>query len=94
MGLVARRDLQGAGLDLDEILRRKPGAQRRNDAAARQQDRPPVGVDVRAQKGEAAGASVRHVLVRGKREEICGERAQDRVWCAPDPEAQKPSRKP
>ena len=78
MGLVARGNLQGAGLDLDEIPRRKPGAQRRHDAAARQQCRPPVGVDVASPEGRGGGRGFRHVLVRGEAEEICGDRAQDR----------------
>ena len=34
--LVARRDLKRAGLDLDEILSREPGAQRADDPAPRQ----------------------------------------------------------
>ena len=34
--LVAGRDLERAGLDLDEILSREPGAQRADDPAARQ----------------------------------------------------------
>ena len=34
--LVAGRDLERAGLDLDEILRRKPGPQRADDPAPRQ----------------------------------------------------------
>ena len=34
--LVARRDLERASLDLNEILSRKPGAQRAHDPAARQ----------------------------------------------------------
>ena len=66
MGLVARGNLQGAGLDLDEIPRRKPGAQRRHDAAARQQRRPPVGVDVGSPEGRGGGRGFRHVLVRGE----------------------------
>ena len=36
MHLVAGRDLERAGLDLDEILSREPGAQRADDPAARQ----------------------------------------------------------
>ena len=36
MHLVAGRDLERAGLDLDEILSRKPGAQRADDPAPRQ----------------------------------------------------------
>ena len=66
MGLVARRDLQRPGLDLDEILRGKLAAQRRNDAAARQQERPAVGMDVRGPKrrcGGGGGRRLRHNLV-------------------------------
>ena len=36
MRLVAGRDLERAGLDLDKILSRKPGAQRADDPAPRQ----------------------------------------------------------
>ena len=44
--LVAGRHLQGAGLDLDEPLRREPIPHGRHDTPARQQERPPVGMDV------------------------------------------------
>ena len=64
VSLVARRDLQGPGLDLDEIMRGKPGAQGGHDAGARHQHRPPVGVNVRGPEGRSGGREFRHVLVR------------------------------
>ncbi len=78
MGLVSRRNLQGAGLDFDEIAGGKPGPQRRYDPASRQQNRPPVGMDVRGPKGRSGGEAVRHVLFARPPEEICGDQAQDR----------------
>ena len=57
MRLVARRDLQGGGLDLDEVLRRRTSA--RNAAViavARQQERPPVGMDVGRPPGRRSGS--------------------------------------
>ena len=53
MRLVARRDLQDRGLDLDEIARLEPAPQRRLDAPARQQGRAPVGMDVRPPEGRS-----------------------------------------
>ena len=66
VSLVARRDLQGRGLDLDEIMRGKPGAQGGHDAVARHQHRPPVGVNVRCPEGRGGWREFRHVLVRVK----------------------------
>ena len=66
-------------------LGRKPAPQRRHDAAARQQRRPAVGVDVRRPPGGSFG----HVLVRAAFEEIAGSRAQDR-YVAPRNKAPAP----
>jgi hypothetical protein len=44
MRLVAGRDLQRRGLDLDEIARLEPAAERREHARARQEKGPSVGV--------------------------------------------------
>ena len=70
----------------------KPGAQRSDDAAARQERRPPVGVNARVPEGRGGRRGVRHILVRWEAEEIGGDRAQDR-YGAPRPKA-KTSRKP
>ena len=66
MGLVARRNLQGAGVDLDKIMSGKPGPQGGHDPVARQQERPAVGMDVRGPKGRGGGLVVRHSLVGSK----------------------------
>ena len=66
MGLVARRDLQRPGLGLDEVLRGKVAPQGRNDAVARQQERPAVGMHVRGPErrcGGGGGRRLRHNLV-------------------------------
>src|SRR6185312_2102156 len=66
MGLVAGRDLQSAGLDLDEALRGKVASQRGNDPIACQQERPAVGMDVRGpewRSGGGIGRRLRHNLV-------------------------------
>ena len=61
MGLVAGRDLQDRGLDLDEAPAAEPAADGVGDPAARQQERPAVGMDVaastRAEGDPARGAS-------------------------------------
>jgi hypothetical protein len=44
MRLVARRDLQDAGLDLAKTLLVEPGPHRAGDRASRHQERLPVGV--------------------------------------------------
>ena len=54
--LVAGRDLQDGGIDLDEALAVEPAPQRRLNCAARQQERPPVGMDVRMPPGASRGA--------------------------------------
>ncbi len=57
--LVAGRSLQDRGLDLDEIAGDKPRPQGRRDAHARQQKRPPVGINVRrppGRRGHPAGS--------------------------------------
>src|SRR5438105_4941485 len=66
MGLVAGRDLQSAGLDLDKALCGKVAPQRGNDPVARQQERPAVGMDVRGperRSGGGIGRRLRHNLV-------------------------------
>ena len=47
MRLIARRNLQRGGIDLDEVALGKPVAQRGRDAVARHEARTPVGMDVR-----------------------------------------------
>jgi hypothetical protein len=47
MRLVPGRSLQDGGLDLDEIAGSKPRPDGCRDARARQQERPPVSVNVR-----------------------------------------------
>jgi elongation factor P len=56
MGLVAGRDLQDGGLDLDEVARREEGPQRRRDAGAPQKERAAVGMDM----GRPPGRGRRH----------------------------------
>src|SRR5690606_19420957 len=51
MGLVARRNLQGRRLDLDEAAFGKPSAQGGANGVARQQARSPVGMNMRAPPG-------------------------------------------
>jgi len=65
MNLVAGRDLQRSGLDLDEIVCGKIGTQTRHDPAPRQQGRPAVGMDVGRPKRRKTTRIVRHNLVRG-----------------------------
>ncbi len=60
MRLVARRDLQRPGLDLDKVIAGKPGPQRHHDPAPRQQDRPAVGVNMRGPKGRGIGRFLGH----------------------------------
>ncbi len=79
MGLVPRRNLQCAGLDLDEVAGGEPGPQRRDDPPARQQERPAVGVNVgrpqrRRSRGDGHGGRGRrggrgfgHILACGAR---------------------------
>ena len=65
MGLVAGRDLQGRGLDLDEALVAEPAAHGFGYPAARHEERPPVGMDVRHPPGGGRiaqfGASARSI---------------------------------
>ena len=63
MNLIAWRDLQRPGIDLDKILPGKPSAQRGHDPAPGQEDRPAVGMNVRGPKGRGTGRNGRHVLV-------------------------------
>ena len=54
MSLVAGRYLQDAGLHLDEVARREPGAQRRHDVRSRQQERAPIRMDIGVHQGDGA----------------------------------------
>ena len=64
MGLVSRRNLHGAGIDLNEIVAGEPCSERRHDPVARQENRPPVGVDMGRPERRSGGEAFRHVLVR------------------------------
>ena len=77
MGLVAGRDLQRRGLDLEEAAAAKPVPQRRQDAPARQQERPPVGVDVAVPPGRGVRSRRPHLL-----SEKAGEAGQDQYGAA------------
>ncbi len=59
MRLVARRDLECRGLDLDEALRLEMRPERLGDAVAGHQERPAVGVHVRRPEGRGFGLGVR-----------------------------------
>ena len=52
---VAGGHLQRRGLDLQEAALPEPVPQRRQDAAARQQERPPLGVDIAVPPGGGVG---------------------------------------
>src|SRR5712672_2582691 len=55
MDFVARGHLERGCLDLQETAPPEPLPQRRQDAAARQQERPPVGVDIAVPPGGGVG---------------------------------------
>ena len=63
MRFVAGRDLQGAGLHLDEAVSGKPGPQGRYDPAARQKEGPAIGVDMGCPDGRSGWSAFRHVLL-------------------------------
>ena len=75
-----RANLQRRGLDLEEAAPAKPVPQRRQDAAARQQERPPVGVDSRSHQGE--GSVIAASCARAFGAENAGERGQDQYGAA------------
>jgi elongation factor P len=81
MGLVARRDLQRRCLHFDEVPCREPSPQRRADAVASQQQRPPVGMNI----GPPKAWILAHIyLVRP----TCRKHwhlASGWVWCGPNP---------
>ena len=62
MRLVARRDLQGCGLDLDEVAAREPVADGSCDGVALQQARAAVGVSVGSPPGRGVVMGLRAVF--------------------------------
>ena len=66
VGFIAGRHLERPGLDLDEIVGGKPGAQCGGDAGARQQRRPAVGMHMRGPKRRRSRYPIRHYLVLGR----------------------------
>ena len=57
MRFVARRRLQGGGLDLDEVPLLEEAAQRLDETPARQKERAAIGMDMRVPPGRGVGAS-------------------------------------
>ena len=93
---VARGHLQRRGLDLQEAAPAEPVPQRRQDAAARQQERPPVGVDVAVPPGRGVGHVIlMNLVLMGA--ENAGERGHIQYGAARNrgaPEALAPAAKP
>ena len=83
MGLVAGRGHQRAGLHLDEIPRREELPQRRRDARAPQQERPPVGMagPERRRIGHQRAPSTGCAHGRRLRKSLA--KVARSVWCGP-----------
>src|SRR5439155_1909112 len=80
--LVAGRDLQHGGFDLDEIPRREIIAHRGGDASAREQQRPAIGVGIGVPEGPCARHGFAQTARRGP-ENRWNSRGGS-LWCAPE----------
>src|SRR5581483_3662105 len=87
--LVARRGLQDGGLGLDEALGAEPAPDRRRDRGARQQKRPPVGINMACPPWRRGHKSLSRKVKSGARK--CWRGDAISVCCAPTVRAVQPS---